>query len=322
MNKDIFKREDCSISIDELENKLTNDRIGRENIEQTIFFGNGINLLSNKGISWKSILSSIGPTCTLKDVPYTLQYEDSFVNFSCTPKPKYSKEYLLKEQYLKPLRKLVSNAIYKLMANHHVKNFITTNYDDTLDKELKNNGYNGPDSSFKTTEKVYSIRRLHRFERNENDVKDVWYAHGEMKYPKSIMLGYDQYCGTIGLLNDYLKGNYTLPNGTKLPSMVQRIKDSNTDRYSWVDLFFMTDVHIIGFGLGYDETDIWWILNRRKRMLLEGKITTLPNNIYFYMNNPNHAQAKLLSDFGATVVNVNVKSGNYLRAYQRIISMI
>jgi hypothetical protein len=62
-----------------------------------------------------------------------------------------------------------------------VKNFITTNYDDTLDKELKNIGYNGPDSSFKTTEKVYSIRRLHRFERNENDVKDVWYAHGEMK---------------------------------------------------------------------------------------------------------------------------------------------
>ena len=40
------------------------------------------------------------------------------------------------------------------------------------------------------------------------------------------------------------------------------------------------------------------------------------------MNNPNYAQAKLLSDFGATVVNVNVKSGNYLRAYQRIISMI
>ena len=35
MNKDIFKIEDCSISIDELENKLTNDRIGRENIEQT-----------------------------------------------------------------------------------------------------------------------------------------------------------------------------------------------------------------------------------------------------------------------------------------------
>jgi hypothetical protein len=104
--------------------------------------------------------------------------------------------------------------------------------------------------------------------------------------------------------------------------MVQRIKDSNTDRYSWVDLFFMTDVHIIGFGLGYDETDIWWILNRRKRMLLEGKITTLPNNIYFYMNNLNHAQAKLLSDFGAIVVNVDVKSGNYLRAYQRIISMI
>lgn len=322
MNTDILKREDYSISIDELEKQLKKDRKDRENIEQTIFFGNGINQVSSNDISWSAILSSIGPTCTLKDVPYTLQYEDSFVNFSCTPKFKYSKEYLLKEQYLKPLRKLVSNAIYKLMANHHVKNFITTNYDDTLDKELKNNGYNGPVSSFKTTEKVYSIRRLHRFERNENDVKDVWYAHGEMKYPKSIMLGYDQYCGTIGLLNDYLKGNYTLPYGTKVPSMVQRIKLSGTSRYSWIDLFFMTDVHIIGFGLGYDETDMWWILNRRKRMLLEGKIATLPNNIYFYMNKPNAEQAKLLHDFGVTVVNVNVKSGKYLGAYRRILSLI
>lgn len=321
MNTDILKREDYSISIDELEKQLKKDRKDRENIEQTIFFGNGINQVSSKGISWPTILSSIGHTYIFNDVPYTLQYEDSFVNFSCTPKPKYSKEYQLKEQYLKPLRKLVSNAIYKLMANHHVKNFITTNYDDTLDKELISLGYKR-DNTVNTSESVYSIRRLHRLEKSGNDVKDVWYAHGEIKYPKSIMLGYDQYCGTIGLLNDYLKGNYTLPYGTKVPSMVQRIKLSGTSRYSWIDLFFMTDVHIIGFGLGYDETDIWWILNRRKRMLLEGKITTLPNNIYFYMNKPNAEQAKLLHDFGVTVVNVNVKSGKYLGAYRRILSLI
>lgn len=316
--------EDYSISIDELEKQLMKDKKERENIvniEQTIFFGNGINQISNNDISWSAILSSIGHTCTLKDVPYTLQYEDSFVNFSGTPKPKYSKEYLLKEQYLKPLRKLVSNAIYKLKANHHVKNFITTNYDDTLDKELISLGYKR-DNTVNTSESVYSIRRLHRLEKSGNDVKDVWYAHGEIKYPKSIMLGYDQYCGTIGLLNDYLKGNYTLPDGTKVPSMVQRIKLSDTSRYSWIDLFFMTDVHIIGFGLGYDETDIWWILNRRKRMLLEGKITTLPNNIYFYMNKPNSEQAKLLHDFGVTVVNVKVKGNNYSAAYRRILSLI
>ena len=45
MITDILKREDYSISIDELEKQLKKDRKDRENIEQTIFFGNGINLL-------------------------------------------------------------------------------------------------------------------------------------------------------------------------------------------------------------------------------------------------------------------------------------
>ena len=134
------------------------------------------------------------------------------------------------------------------------------------------------------------------------------------------MLGYDQYCGAIGLLNNYLKGNYKWPVNTLLDSMVKRINESNTQIHSWIDLFFFTDVHIFAFGLDYSEMDIWWILNRRKRMLVENKLTSLPNKIYFYMNDLDPEKAKLLKDFDVIVVRVNVSRNNYNSAYQRIIN--
>ena len=68
--------------------------------------------------------------------------------------------------------------------------------------------------------------------------------------------------------------------------------------------------------------DIWWILNRRKRMLVENKLNSLPNKIYFYMNDLDSEKAKLLKDFDVIVVRVNVSRNNYNSAYQRIINNI
>ena len=33
-------------------------------------------------------------------------------------------------------------------------------------------------------------------------------------------------------------------------------------------LFFNSDIHIVGFGFDYSEIDLWWILNKRARMML------------------------------------------------------
>ena len=39
----------------------------------------------------------------------------------------------------------------------------------------------------------------------ERETKEVWYAHGEVSNTKSIMLGYDHYCGSLAKINDYIK---------------------------------------------------------------------------------------------------------------------
>ena len=317
MEKEQLNIKDYSISMEELEELLVS--IEGKKIQQTVFFGNGINLVSNPNVSWDNLLRSVSG-CTFKYPPYTLQYEDTYVTCSKITYPKKSKEYNLKLCYLLPIKKIISNQLYGLLAGKKVNNFITTNYDVTLDKEFNALNYTR-DTSVNTSEQVYSIRRLHRFIKDKVK-KNVWYAHGEEKYPKSIMLGYDQYCGTIGLLNDYLKGNYKLPNGRILESMVMRIKKNDKEIHSWIDLFFFTDVHIFAFGLDYSEMDIWWILNRRKRMLVENKLSSLPNKIYFYMNDLDPEKAKLLKDFDVIVVRVNVSRNNYKSAYQRIINNI
>lgn len=317
MEKEQLNIKDYSISMEELEELLVS--IEDKKIQQTVFFGNGINLVSNLNVSWNNLLQSVSGF-TFTNPPYTLQYEDSYVNFLQSTTSKKSKEYDLKQQYLLPIRSIKPNLLYRLLAGLKVTNFITTNYDATLDEEFITLNYIR-DISVNTSEQVYSLRRLHRFIKGKVE-KNVWYAHGEEKYPKSIMLGYDQYCGTIGLLNDYLKGNYKLPNGRILDSMVIRIKKNDKEIHSWIDLFFFTDVHIFAFGLDYSEMDIWWILNKRKRMLVENKLNSLPNKIYFYMNDLDPEKAKLLKDFDVIVVRVNVSRNNYDSAYQRIINNI
>ena len=317
MEKEQLNIKDYSISMEELEELLVS--IEDKKIQQTVFFGNGINLVSNLNVSWNNLLQSVSGF-TFTNPPYTLQYEDSYVNFLQSTTSKKSKEYDLKQQYLLPIRSIKPNLLYRLLAGLKVTNFITTNYDATLDEEFITLNYIR-DISVNTSEQVYSLRRLHRFIKGKVE-KNVWYAHGEEKYPKSIMLGYDQYCGTIGLLNDYLKGNYKLPVSTQLYSMVKRINGGNTQIHSWIDLFFFTDVHIFAFGLDYSEMDIWWILNRRKRMIVDNKIKSLPNKIYFYMNDLDPEKAKLLKDFDVIVVRVNVSRNNYKSAYQQIINNI
>lgn len=317
MESEQLNIEDYSISMEEFEKELSSCL--EQSIGKTIFFGNGINLVSNPNVSWNNLLQSVSGF-TFTNPPYTLQYEDSYVKYSKITYPKKSKEYNLKLCYLSPIKKIISNSLYRLLAGKKVNNFITTNYDVTLDKEFNALNYTR-DTSVNTSERVYSIRRLHRFIKG-NVEKNVWYAHGEENYPKSIMLGYDQYCGAIGLLNDYLKGNYKLPVSTLLDSMVKRINGGNTQIHSWIDLFFFTDVHIFAFGLDYSEMDIWWILNRRKRMLVENKLNFRPNKIYFYMNDLDPEKAKLLKDFDVIVVRVNVSRNNYDSAYQRIVNNI
>ena len=113
-------------------------------MQDTIFFGNGFNLLSDDSKSWEELLEDLTFKPIIKSIPYTLQYEDIYLSNKLktfnTDKD-YSKEYKLKTQIGEMVSSFSPNDIYKTLATTGVFSYITTNYDKTLHKQLIENGY-------------------------------------------------------------------------------------------------------------------------------------------------------------------------------------
>lgn len=296
-------------------------------MEQAILFGNGFNRITNEKCSWDAILASKVDK-NLIDISYTLQYESAYLK-EYQDNSKSNDETLFKEDIVKGIKSDFTNNIYDLLADSAVKNFITTNYNTTLDNVLVIRGFT-PDSKDKSLEKIYSIRRKHKFDK-ERETKEVWYAHGEVSNTKSIMLGYDHYCGSLAKINDYIKGKYDyLGIKDKIPSIEQKLELLKNEKVeelrrsliSWIDLFFFSDLHIIGLGLDFSETDIWWILNKRKRLIADRKVEELPNKIYFYMTDRDSKKKLLLEYFGVEVIEFTVTDNNYEEIYSNAIRSV
>ena len=184
----------------------------------------------------------------------------------------------MKEMLGEEMKSFKSNAIYKKISKMPFDNFMTTNYDKALFNEFEKNTYESGDS----TETIYSLRRNYKINTSKESETKYWPIHGDCERPRSIMLGYDHYCGSIGKIGTFIKGGYKKGKDT-LESIEDRLMDK-TKKFevsSWIDLFFKTDIHIIGLGLEYDEIDLWWILNRRKRIMSDLP-TEVINNIYYY----------------------------------------
>ena len=247
-------------------------------MKNTILYGNGINMLSgnNGSISWNDLLKKLsakfGVSINIGRKPYTMIYEELLLRSNVT-------ELDLKQSIVAELNKFKTNEFYDYMRDLNLYNYITTNYDVNLENSFNNKGY----SVFNTKlETIYSIRTHIDVIKNNNSNK-IWHIHGDIDRPISISLGLDHYCGTLGKMDKYFKGSYSYNSPLKSgdiiniqASLSQKIKgEEKFDNISWIELFFSTDIHIVGLSLDYSETDLWWLLNRRARTL-----NCSPNNIH------------------------------------------
>ena len=126
-------------------------------------------------------------------------------------------------------------------------------------------------------EQTYSIRRHYSL----TDDKKYWPIHGNVDSPRSIMLGFDHYCGALSKVESYVKGGYEMPEKGRMTSITKRLEKGISEVLSWIDLFFCSDVHIIGQGLDYSEMDLWWILNKRRRLKQKDE-ELIKNRIVYY----------------------------------------
>ena len=122
-------------------------------------------------------------------------------------------------------------------------------------------------------EKIYSIRRRKTFINKEGTHElNVWKIHGDVDTIPSVSFGFDQYCGSLSKIDDYVKGKYYSSDGKtkcKVP-ISDKCKNATFDDISWIELFFTTNVYIACFGMDFSEIDIWWLLNKRCRFINKG----------------------------------------------------
>ena len=244
----------------------------------TIFFGNGINRISDKPLDWNELLKRLAVYASVKvdlaEKPYTMIDEELLLRSNSMDESNI-KKYIQQELQVTDI-----SSLYERLYSIGVTNYITTNYDFSLESIFEEKLYR---KDFRKQETLYSIRTHITMSNQDNDI-NIWHVHGDIERIPSIALGLDHYCGSVSKIDAYLKGNYSYIEDKKekrLNGIIAKLNGTESfDSVSWIELFYNTNVHIIGFGLDYSEIDIWWILNKRQRYIKSSK-TNLFNKIYY-----------------------------------------
>ena len=262
-------------------------------MKNTLLFGNGLNQVTKDGPSWDYLLEQLKGNKTFdhEELPNTMIYERIFLE---REKPSLEKEIFIKKEVALMMKDIKGGEFYQKLIDLKFENYITTNYDYAFKNTF------GMNNISENTEKVYSIRRNLDF----GDTK-IWHIHGELDNPKSIQLGLDHYSGYIAKIDAYIKGNYEYSKNKetiKVKTIEEKLENSIYDKVSWIELFFNTNIHILGLGLDYSEIDLWWILNKRARLMINNSIQ---NRIIFYTDKIDEEKKGLLKSFNIEVQIIN-----------------
>lgn len=198
---------------------------------KVLLFGNGLNLLS-QNLSWKTLLSNVQAKdevglvghdgLNLVDVPYPLQYDYILLSSDFRKKVQDVKDSTgwkkviedrqmnLKKAIIDEMKDFKSNLIYNQLSNLPFDAYLTTNYDHVLDESLTSMGFQSVVGD--KSEMNYNIRRK-RCLQKDSILKTIYPVHGDVDSPRSIVIGYNHYCGTVAKVSDYLKGIYKWKEG-------------------------------------------------------------------------------------------------------------
>lgn len=165
---------------------------------------------------------------------------------------------------------LKPNDVHEQLAELPFEHVLTTNYDLTLESArigegraaaLVNDGY--------VRETRYSLVR-----RFTVDSTTYWHIHGDIRHPRTAALGLEHYSGYLQQIRNYVVDGVSYEKGSIGPLMRRLEKDDwPAEPDSWVDLFLSPgEVHIIGYGLDFTETHLWWLLTFRTRRSAVGRV--------------------------------------------------
>ena len=294
-----------------------------DKIETTIFFGNGVNLLSKEGKSWDAILRQISKRQVLPPIgSNTLKYE-----YIVLPQERYTEidygfkitendipepteiidtEQNIKEVLASELSGSKASFFYNKLVELKADNYITTNYELFLNNLLKERGF----KQIGNGHFEYLLKPILTLEKGYDQVR-LWNIHGNVYIPETMMFGLSDYCKYV----------------IEIEKKIQDIENGsmNGNEIYWPYVMLHSDVHMFGFGLGYEEIDIWHFLTARKRLIRKNLITK--NHIVYYTildNSYDLGKMKMLEALDVDVVPINFdwSENAYEKAYNEIYKII
>lgn len=248
--------------------------------KNALLIGNGINLLdSRQSFSWGAILQELKNKFSI-DIdldnvckPFPLAFDEML------HKKSGSNDFKDKIKTLKQgIRESIDNQLngkrgfneyHQSVTSLPYSDILTTNYDYSLQKSIKNDFILSKTSlANNRQERKFSLKRSYILNK-----KKIWHIHGELydsrsqspqsKYysEESIMIGYEHYTSYLERIQSNIKGS----RGTQKienQSLMIRLRDQTTGAF-WTDIFFTHNLDIIGQGFDFSENHLWWLINFR-----------------------------------------------------------
>lgn len=194
--------------------------------------------------------------------------------------------------------------IYDLI---NTKNIITTNFDYAIESYLCNYNYEPVWETKKLENNLYRYCLI-----KDKNIK-IYHIHGEKAYQDTFCIGQKDYIKSKIFIRKYL---------SKLN--IDKLLSSEITT-SWIDLFFTTNIHIVGFGLCDDEIDILEVLNIRKSLK---NTYHIENSIYYYLiyteETEKQQHTARLNNYDIKTIPLDIAQFNnsYIDAYRYIFRMI
>lgn len=223
---------------------------------KVLLLGNGIARAFGGQNSWDELLEEISdeiiPVQATNEMPMPLKatllsknkLQSKLDNFIISrPGWGFSVDKPQKE-FLQKLLKLKFDYILTTNYTYEIECALIDN--DKMIKEVikEKRGYNSD-----AMQRKFFINTYNYFK--EKDIS-VWHIHGEVGWPDSIALSNEDYGKLTGRYYEWINKNCFDKNKTK------EIK-------SWIDAFLYGDLYIMGFGMDFSETDLWWLLQYKAK---------------------------------------------------------
>lgn len=289
----------------------------------TLLFGNGFNLVTNPECSWTNLLKDVGagafPEGSCVGIPHPVVAElisamrgnmlgrrndDSYKTLR-----KSIAEYIINAR-------MNPNEIHTKFRDINFDYFITTNYDTCFERAKE--GYKPEPAS----NRKYLLAQTGNLEG-----RNIYHAHGIVDKPNTICISFVRYMSLISRIRDgfILKGVDQKDKEDYAP-LIDSIKNREKPIECWSELFFKTNMHIVGFGLDFFEFDFWWLLSLRKSLFEANPVLKEYENIicFHLLNTPSKsdkkkrdAEARMIALQALGVEYIPHQCSNYEEGYEK-----